>query len=160
MKTLKVALPLLLVIALVGTACAAPAAEQEETAPAAEEQIIEEAPAEEEPAAEAQTGEETQTEDVQEAEEPSEEEEEEEEEEIVQSAVDGAEIYASNCAGCHAPDRSGRNGPPLLPANLTSDPSSYVQLITDGLGGMPSFGNRLSADEINAVVDFILSEPE
>ncbi len=155
MKTLKVALPLLLVIALVGTACAAPAAEQEETAPAAEEQVIEEAPAEEEPAAEAQTGEETQTEDVQEAEEPS-----EEEEEIVQSAVDGAEIYASNCAGCHAPDRSGRNGPPLLPANLTSDPSSYVQLITDGLGGMPSFGNRLSADEINAVVNFILSEPE
>lgn len=155
MKTLKVALPLLLVIALVGTACAAPAAEQEETAPAAEEQVIEEAPAEEEPAAEAQTGQETQTEDVQEAEEPS-----EEEEEIVQSAVDGAEIYASNCAGCHAPDRSGRNGPPLLPANLTSDPSSYIQLITDGLGGMPSFGNRLSADEINAVVDFILSEPE
>lgn len=155
MKTLKVALPLLLVIALVGTACAAPAAEQEETAPAAEEQVIEEAPAEEEPAAEAQTGEETQSEDVQEAEEPS-----EEEEEIVQSAVDGAEIYTSNCAGCHAPDRSGRNGPPLLPANLTSDPSSYVQLITDGLGGMPGFGNRLSADEINAVVDFILSEPE
>jgi cytochrome c6 len=156
MKTLKVVLPLILLITLVGTACAAPAAEQEETAPPAEEQVVEESAAEEEPTAEAQTEEETQTEEVQEAEEPS----DEEEEEIVQSAIDGAEIYAANCAGCHAPDRSGRNGPPLLPANLTSDPSSYVQLITDGLGGMPGFGNRLSADEINAVVDYILSEPE
>jgi len=155
MKTLKVVLPLILLITLVGTACAAPAAEQEETAPPAEEQVVEETASEEELAAEEQSGEETQTDDAQEAEEPS-----DEEEEIVQPAIDGAEIYASNCAGCHAPDRSGRNGPPLLPASLTSDPSSYVQLITDGLGGMPGFGNRLSADEINAVVDFILSEPE
>ncbi len=154
MKKLKVALPLLLLIALMGTACAAPAAEQEETAPSAEEQVVEETAAEEESKTEEQNGEKTQTENTQEA------DEQDSEEEVVQASSNGAEIYASNCARCHAPDRSGRNGPPLLPSNLTGDPSSYVQLITDGLGGMPGFGNRLSADEINAVVDFILSEPE
>ena len=154
MRILKVALPLLLLIALVGTACAAPAAEQEETAPPAEEQVVEEPTAEEEPAAEEQSEEVTQAEDAQDV------EEQDGGEEDVQAELGGAEIYASNCARCHAPDRSGRNGPPLLPASLSSDPSSYVQLITNGLGGMPGFGNQLSADEINAVVDFILSEPE
>lgn len=155
MKTLKVVLPLILLIALVGTACAAPAADQEETAPTAEEQVVEETALDAETAAEEQSGEETEAEDAQEA-----EDQDSEAEEVVQAAIDGAEIFDSNCARCHAPDRSGRNGPPLLPSSLTGDPSSYVQLITNGLGGMPGFGNQLSADEINAVVDFILSEPE
>ncbi len=73
--------------------------------------------------------------------------------------IDAAGIYASRCAGCHGADRSGRNGPALLPENLTKDPADYTAIITDGSGPMPAWGSRLSAEEINALVDFILSAP-
>jgi mono/diheme cytochrome c family protein len=73
--------------------------------------------------------------------------------------IDAAGIFAASCAGCHGTDRSGRNGPALLPERLTKDPAAYVDIITNGSGGMPAWGSRLSADEINALVDYILSAP-
>ncbi|MFL7814266.1 MAG: c-type cytochrome [Anaerolineales bacterium] len=73
--------------------------------------------------------------------------------------IDAAGIFASRCAGCHGADRSGRNGPALLPERLTKDPSAYVAIITNGSGPMPAWGSRLSAEEINALVDYILSAP-
>lgn len=74
--------------------------------------------------------------------------------------IDPAAIFASNCARCHGADRSGNNGPALLPDRLTKDPSVYEATITNGSSPMPAFGNRLSADEISALVEFILSSPE
>lgn len=74
--------------------------------------------------------------------------------------IDPAAIFSSNCARCHGADRSGKNGPALLPDRLTKDPSAYEATITNGSGPMPTFGNRLSADEISALVEFILSAPE
>lgn len=73
--------------------------------------------------------------------------------------IDAAGIFASRCAGCHGADRSGRNGPALLPESLTKDPSAYVDIITNGSGPMPAWGSRLSAEEISALVDYILSTP-
>lgn len=74
--------------------------------------------------------------------------------------IDGAGIYAANCARCHGEDRSGDRGPALLPERLTNDASVYQSTIKDGSGGMPSFNNRFSLDEISALVDFILSDPQ
>jgi cytochrome c551 len=74
--------------------------------------------------------------------------------------IDAAALYSANCAGCHGEDRSGRSGPALLPSRLTRDPDDYAELITNGGGGMPAFGSRLSADEIDALVEFILTEPQ
>jgi mono/diheme cytochrome c family protein len=82
-----------------------------------------------------------------------------EEEEPV-AAIDAAAIYAARCARCHSADRSGNNGPALLPDRLTKDPAAYEAILVNGSGPMPSFGNRLSAEEITALVDFILSDPE
>lgn len=73
-------------------------------------------------------------------------------------AIDAAAIYSDRCATCHGNDRQGGGGPPLLPANLTKDPSAYVETIINGSGQMPSWESRLSEDEINALVDYILSE--
>jgi cytochrome c551 len=73
--------------------------------------------------------------------------------------IDAASIYASRCAGCHGADRSGRNGPALLPERLTKDPEAYKAIITNGSGPMPAWGSRLSADEIDALVGYILSAP-
>lgn len=73
--------------------------------------------------------------------------------------IDAAAIFSSNCARCHGADRSGRNGPALLPERLTKDASTYQATISNGSGPMPAFGSRLGADEINALVEFILSSP-
>lgn len=75
-------------------------------------------------------------------------------------SINAAEIYSQRCSGCHGPEREGANAPALLPAVLTKDPSDYVNIITNGSGPMPSWGSRLSTDEISALVDFILSGAE
>lgn len=76
------------------------------------------------------------------------------------TAINAADIFSQRCSGCHGADREGDKGPPLLPKALTKDPSVYVNTITNGSGPMPSWESRLSADEINALVEFILSEVE
>ena len=84
---------------------------------------------------------------------------EDEEESPEMEEIDAAAIFSANCARCHGADRSGRNGPALLPERLTKDASIYEATITNGSGPMPSFGSKLSADEISALVEFILSAP-
>ena len=74
------------------------------------------------------------------------------------ASIDAADIFSQLCSGCHGEDREGDNGPALLPDVLTKDPSVYVNTVTNGSGPMPTWGNRLSADEINALVEFIMSD--
>lgn len=74
--------------------------------------------------------------------------------------IDAATIYAARCARCHGADRSGNNGPALLPEELGQDPAVYQSIITNGNGPMPAWGGRLSAEEISALVEYILSNPE
>lgn len=74
--------------------------------------------------------------------------------------IDAAAIYSDRCARCHGADRSGKNGPALLPEQLTGDPAVYQSTIINGRGSMPGWGSRLSADEINALVEFILLDPQ
>jgi len=74
------------------------------------------------------------------------------------ATIDAAAIFSTRCSSCHGADREGGGGPPLLPANLTKDPSAYVETITNGSGQMPTWGGRLSGDEINALVEFIMSD--
>ena len=76
------------------------------------------------------------------------------------AAIDAAAIFSTSCSSCHGAEREGGGGPPLLPANLTGDVSDYVNTITNGSGPMPAWGNRLSADEINALVEYIMNEPQ
>ena len=89
-----------------------------------------------------------------------EEEAEADSEEEAAPEIDAAALYAGSCAGCHGADRAGGGAPALLPGNLTQDASAYVNIITNGSGPMPSFGGRLSAEEIDARVEFSLSEPQ
>ena len=72
--------------------------------------------------------------------------------------IDAAAIYSARCSSCHGTEREGGGGPPLLPTNLTKDPSAYAETITNGSGQMPAWDGRLSADEINALVEFIMSD--
>ena len=74
--------------------------------------------------------------------------------------IDPAEIFAARCARCHEEDRTGKNGPALLPERLTKESADYQAIIKDGFKGMPAFSSSLSSEEINALVEFILSEPQ
>lgn len=86
--------------------------------------------------------------------------EEEGEEESSAPAIDAAAIFGARCAGCHGADRVSGSAPDLVPDHLTAGREAYVSIITDGSGPMPAWGSRLSAEEIDALVDFILSQPE
>ena len=71
--------------------------------------------------------------------------------------VDGAAIFDQRCSGCHGGDGSGGIGPRLAGGRVVADfadPQQQIAFVTNGQGGMPAFGERLTADEIAAVVDY------
>ena len=73
-------------------------------------------------------------------------------------ALDGAAIYDDSCAGCHGDDGGGGFGPQLAGGAAVAafpDPADQIAVVTEGRGGrMPSFGDRLTAEEIAAVVEY------
>jgi mono/diheme cytochrome c family protein len=77
---------------------------------------------------------------------------------VVEAAggVDGAALYDDNCAGCHGGDGSGGIGPRLAGTVVAKypDPADQIAVVTNGRGGMPAFGDRLSDEEIAAIVDY------
>lgn len=79
-----------------------------------------------------------------------------EESEPEPASIDAAKLFQDNCSRCHGDKREGKNGPSLLPERLTKDASVYGKTITNGSGPMPAWDNRLSAEEINALAEWIL----
>ena len=73
------------------------------------------------------------------------------------TAPNGAQLYKSNCAGCHGGDGGGGIGPQLRDGAVTSsfkDATSEVSFVKSGGSGMPAFSSQLTDAEIQAVVDF------
>jgi cytochrome c oxidase subunit 2 len=71
--------------------------------------------------------------------------------------LDGSAIYAENCAACHGPDGGGGVGPQLSEGQIVTrfpDIEDQIAVVTTGLGPMPAFGERLSPEEIRAVVEY------
>lgn len=71
--------------------------------------------------------------------------------------VDGAAIFGQRCAGCHGGDGSGGIGPRLAAGRVLAvfpDPQEQIAVVADGRGGMPAFAERLTAEEIAAVVEY------
>ncbi|MCJ7717568.1 MAG: cytochrome c [Anaerolineales bacterium] len=83
-----------------------------------------------------------------------------EESEPEPASIDAANLFQDNCSRCHGDERQGKNGPSLLPERLTKDASVYEKTITNGSGPMPAWGNRLSAEEIKALAEWILTPVE
>lgn len=79
--------------------------------------------------------------------------------------VDGAEIYAQACAGCHGPKGEGQYGKKLADGAVLRafpDAAAQVKVVRDGRGLMPGFKSSLDAAQIEAVVDYTrttLQEP-
>lgn len=69
----------------------------------------------------------------------------------------GREVWGDQCSRCHGSDGGGRSGPRLNGGRVIErfpDPADQVDLVVQGRGGMPGFGERLSAEEIDAVVAY------
>jgi outer membrane protein assembly factor BamB len=69
---------------------------------------------------------------------------------------DGAKLFAQNCASCHtlaAAHATGTVGPNL--DRLKPTRSVVVRQVTNGGGGMPAFGGRLSKAEIAAIASYV-----
>jgi cytochrome c oxidase subunit 2 len=70
----------------------------------------------------------------------------------------GETVYSQNCARCHGSEGAGSGGdfPPLVGSDLvTGDPEPVIEIVVDGQGAMPAFGDELDDEEIAAVVSYI-----
>ncbi|MCK5190592.1 MAG: c-type cytochrome, partial [Methylococcales bacterium] len=70
----------------------------------------------------------------------------------------GETVYTSNCASCHMADGAGMPGTfPAITgsAMVTGDINAQVDLMMNGKGMMPAFGQMLSAVDFAAVSTFI-----
>ena len=69
----------------------------------------------------------------------------------------GEQVFAeAGCGSCHtlqAAGASGTVGPSLDETQLGQD--EIAQVVTNGRGGMPAFGDRLIEEEIDAVAAFV-----
>jgi mono/diheme cytochrome c family protein/DNA-binding beta-propeller fold protein YncE len=73
-----------------------------------------------------------------------------------------AQSYSTRCAACHGAERLGGSGPALLPGNLERlRRDAAKDVIANGriATQMPGFGSDLSSAEIQALVDFIYTQP-
>ena len=73
----------------------------------------------------------------------------------------GAQLYKSNCAGCHGGSGDGGIGPQLSGGRVTGafgDAASEIAFVKRGASGMPAFDGQLSDAELQAVIDFTRTE--
>ncbi|MEW9898691.1 cytochrome D1 domain-containing protein [Chitinivorax sp. PXF-14] len=78
-------------------------------------------------------------------------------------AASPAELYQQNCLACHGASRTGAMGPALLPQSLERlKKADALATVTQGRAAtqMPAFQDKLSADDIKALVDYLYTAPE
>lgn len=71
-------------------------------------------------------------------------------------SASGASVFDQNCASCHtlaAAHATGTVGPSL--DQIRPSETKVSQQVTNGGGGMPAFGGRLTTQQIDAVAKFV-----
>ena len=72
-------------------------------------------------------------------------------------------LYQQHCASCHNAQRLGGMGPALLPGNLKRlRKNKAIKVISNGRAAtqMPAFADKLNAEQIKALVDYIYQPPK
>lgn len=73
------------------------------------------------------------------------------------AAVDGAEVFATNCAGCHGAEGQGGFGPALAANPDLLDNALVINQVLNGGEMMPALGATLTDEQIVAVLNHIRS---
>ncbi len=71
--------------------------------------------------------------------------------------IEGRDIYVRNCASCHGPAGDGGVGRKISGgAVVDAFPAieAQIELVRDGRNNMPAYGDRLTAEQIEAVVRY------
>ena len=70
--------------------------------------------------------------------------------------VEGQKIYSANCASCHGATGQGGYGKKLAGVVATKYPNidDQIALITNGKGAMPSFSQKLTPEQVQAVARY------
>jgi mono/diheme cytochrome c family protein len=69
----------------------------------------------------------------------------------------GAEVFSSRCASCHGSDGGGGIGPRLSGGAVVDaypEVAGEIEVVTEGKGQMPAFGDRLTPAEVEQVVEY------
>jgi len=74
-------------------------------------------------------------------------------EETTPQAIDGGNLYETNCMPCHGAKGEGGSAPVLTASN--ADRSTIENGELDK--GMPAFGDSLSPEEITAILEYLQS---
>ena len=77
---------------------------------------------------------------------------------VAATAASGKDVFTTSCGGCHTladAGTSGATGPNLDDA--APDAATVKAYVRGGGGGMPSFGDKLSNAEIDAVAAYVSS---
>ncbi len=72
------------------------------------------------------------------------------------SAGGGEKLFSDNCSSCHtlaAAGAAGKVGPNL--DQLQPGPDLVKAQVTNGGGGMPAFGGKLIAEQIQQLADYV-----
>lgn len=65
----------------------------------------------------------------------------------------GDALFAVYCAGCHGSDGKAKFSPTVVGV----DAERVKSMVTDGSGDMEGYGGRLSPEEIQAIVDYVVT---
>src|SRR5690606_36028101 len=71
--------------------------------------------------------------------------------------VQGRDVFTSRCRSCHGTSGGGGVGPSLRSERIVAeypDIADQIEVISEGRDGMPSFGDTLSDEEIEAVARY------
>jgi mono/diheme cytochrome c family protein len=69
----------------------------------------------------------------------------------------GAAVYGSSCSSCHGAKGEGAIGPKLAGGAVVArfpNAQDETAVVTNGRGSMPAWRNRLTPDQIEAVVEY------
>jgi len=77
------------------------------------------------------------------------------------ATINPSQLYSANCAICHGANREGGTGPAVTEAALANwSISQITDFINEGgEGGMPSFSEKMSPEQISSLANFLKNEP-
>ena len=81
--------------------------------------------------------------------------------EAMTTPFDGQALYdTKGCANCHGENRDDGFAPSLLPDSLNNNAQFYIDTITNGRGQMPSWADKFTPEEIEALVNWLMTTAE
>ncbi|MEM6254411.1 MAG: c-type cytochrome [Cyanobacteria bacterium P01_D01_bin.156] len=80
-------------------------------------------------------------------------------------AAAGAQVFSANCAACHIGGGNAVNPAKTLKKDDLvqygkDTPEAIITQVTNGNGGMPPFGGRLTPEQIENVAAYVLSQAD